>query len=39
MVESGQRGLAAGANEFLEFGRFEAQIIHFHRNLHAALER
>jgi phenylpropionate dioxygenase-like ring-hydroxylating dioxygenase large terminal subunit len=39
MVESGQRGLAAGANEFLEFGRFEAQIAHFHRQLSAALER
>jgi hypothetical protein len=39
MVESGQRGLAAGANEFLEFGRFESQIVHFHRNLRAALER
>ncbi len=38
MVESGQRGLAAGANEFLEFGRFESQIVHFHRNLDAALD-
>ena len=32
-----QRGLAAGANEFFEFGRFEGAIGHFHRNLHAAL--
>jgi phenylpropionate dioxygenase-like ring-hydroxylating dioxygenase large terminal subunit len=32
-----QRGLATGANEFLEFGRFEGAIGHFHRNLHAAL--
>ncbi len=33
-----QRGLASGANEFLEFGRFEGAIGHFHRALHAALE-
>ncbi len=32
-----QQGLASGANEFLEFGRFEAAIGHFHRNLQAAL--
>jgi len=32
-----QRGLASGANEFLEFGRFEAAIGHFHRTLTAAL--
>jgi phenylpropionate dioxygenase-like ring-hydroxylating dioxygenase large terminal subunit len=33
-----QRGLASGANEFFEFGLFEALIVHFHRNLHAAIE-
>ena len=32
-----QQGLASGANEFFEFGRFEGAIGHFHRNLHAAL--
>jgi phenylpropionate dioxygenase-like ring-hydroxylating dioxygenase large terminal subunit len=32
-----QEGLASGANEFLEFGRFEGAIGHFHRGLHAAL--
>jgi hypothetical protein len=33
-----QRGLAAEANEFFEFGRFESAIVHFHRNLHARLD-
>jgi len=33
-----QRGLASGANDFLEFGRFEGAIGHFHRNLHAFLD-
>jgi phenylpropionate dioxygenase-like ring-hydroxylating dioxygenase large terminal subunit len=33
-----QQGLASGANEFFEFGRFEGAISHFHRTLHAALE-
>jgi phenylpropionate dioxygenase-like ring-hydroxylating dioxygenase large terminal subunit len=28
-----QRGLATGANEFFEFGRFEGAIGHFHRTL------
>jgi phenylpropionate dioxygenase-like ring-hydroxylating dioxygenase large terminal subunit len=28
-----QRGLAAGANDVLEFGRFEGAIAHFHRQL------
>jgi phenylpropionate dioxygenase-like ring-hydroxylating dioxygenase large terminal subunit len=28
-----QRGLAGGANEVLEFGRFEGAITHFHRQL------
>ena len=32
-----QRGLAAEANEFFEFGRFEGAIVHFHRNLRARL--
>jgi phenylpropionate dioxygenase-like ring-hydroxylating dioxygenase large terminal subunit len=32
-----QRGLASGANEFLEFGRFEGAIGHFHRQLADAL--
>jgi phenylpropionate dioxygenase-like ring-hydroxylating dioxygenase large terminal subunit len=33
-----QRGLASGANEFFEFGRFEGAIGHFHRGLQAALD-
>jgi len=33
-----QRGLASGANEFFEFGRFEGAIGHFHRALHAAID-
>jgi phenylpropionate dioxygenase-like ring-hydroxylating dioxygenase large terminal subunit len=37
VVESIQRGLDGGANEFLEFGRFEGAIAHFHRGLDAAL--
>jgi phenylpropionate dioxygenase-like ring-hydroxylating dioxygenase large terminal subunit len=32
-----QRGLASGADEFFEFGRFEGAIGHFHRGLEAAL--
>jgi phenylpropionate dioxygenase-like ring-hydroxylating dioxygenase large terminal subunit len=32
-----QDGLASGANAFLEFGRFEGAIQHFHRNLRDAL--
>ena len=35
---SAQRGLASGANEFFEFGRFEGAIGHFHRSLHALLD-
>ena len=31
-------GLASGANEFFEFGRFEGAIVHFHRGLHEALD-
>jgi len=38
VVESIQRGMASGANEFYEFGRFEGAIAHFHKGLHAALE-
>jgi phenylpropionate dioxygenase-like ring-hydroxylating dioxygenase large terminal subunit len=33
-----QRGLASGANEYFEFGRFEGAITHFHRGLHAAID-
>jgi hypothetical protein len=33
-----QRGLASGANEFFEFGRFEGAITNFHRALHAAID-
>jgi phenylpropionate dioxygenase-like ring-hydroxylating dioxygenase large terminal subunit len=33
MVTSIQRGMAAGANESFLFGRFEAAIAHFHREL------
>ena len=33
-----QRSIASGANEFFEFGRFEAAIGHFHRMLHAAID-
>ncbi len=38
LVESIQRGIGSGANEFFTFGHFENAIIHFHRNLQAALE-
>ncbi len=34
-----QRGLGSGANEFLEFGRFEQALIHFHRSLDSALAK
>jgi phenylpropionate dioxygenase-like ring-hydroxylating dioxygenase large terminal subunit len=33
-----QRGIASGANEWFEFGRFEGAIGHFHRTLGAALD-
>jgi hypothetical protein len=33
-----QRGLAGGANEFLEFGRFEGALTHFHKHLTALLD-
>ncbi|HKU41275.1 MAG TPA: SRPBCC family protein [Polyangiales bacterium] len=34
-----QRGLASGANTWLEFGRYESAIGHFHRQLAALLSR
>ena len=37
VVEAIQRGLHSGANECFTFGRFEKAIVHFHRNLTAAL--
>jgi phenylpropionate dioxygenase-like ring-hydroxylating dioxygenase large terminal subunit len=33
-----QRGLAAGANQFFEFGLFEGALAHFHRNLHELVD-
>jgi len=33
-----QHGLASGANEFFEFGRFEGAISHFHRTLQAVID-
>ena len=38
LAESVQRTLESGANEHFTFGHFESAIIHFHRNLDAALE-
>ncbi|MGB5811199.1 MAG: SRPBCC family protein [Polyangiales bacterium] len=38
MVSAIQRSVGSGANEFFTFGHFESAIIHFHRNLKAALE-
>ncbi len=38
LAESVQRTLESGANEHFTFGHFESAIIHFHRNLHAALD-
>jgi hypothetical protein len=37
MVESIQRSIPSEANDSFIFGRFEALIVHFHRNLHALL--
>lgn len=37
VARSIQRGLASGANDVLQFGRFEGAIAHFHRTLDAAL--
>lgn len=36
-VLSAQRGLASGANEYLEFGHFESAIVHFYSTLNQAL--
>ncbi len=33
VIMSGQRGLAANANEHLEFGLFESSIVHFHSTM------
>lgn len=38
LAESVQRTMACGANEYYTFGHFESAIVHFHRNLRAALE-
>lgn len=38
LAESVTRTMASGANEHFTFGHFESALIHFHRNLHAALE-
>ena len=38
VTRSAQRGLASGANEFFEFGRFEGLIGHFHRSLQALID-
>jgi phenylpropionate dioxygenase-like ring-hydroxylating dioxygenase large terminal subunit len=38
-ARSVQRGLAAGANQVLTFGRHESAIAHFHRHLDAAVEQ
>ena len=37
LAESIQRTMESGANEHFTFGHFESAIVHFHRNLHAAL--
>jgi phenylpropionate dioxygenase-like ring-hydroxylating dioxygenase large terminal subunit len=34
-----ERGLASGANDVVEFGRFEGALTHFHRQLCALLDR
>ena len=38
LAESVQRTMASGANEHLTFGHYERAVVHFHRNLQAALE-
>jgi phenylpropionate dioxygenase-like ring-hydroxylating dioxygenase large terminal subunit len=38
VAEAIQRGLASRANEFFEFGRFEALIGHFHRTLQVLID-
>ena len=37
LAESIQRTMASGANEHYTFGHFESALVHFHRNLDAAL--
>ncbi len=38
MVMAIQRGLSGDANEAFTFGRFESAIVHFHKNMAAALQ-
>jgi len=38
MARAVQHGLESGANDALEFGRFEGAIVHFHRQLAALLD-
>jgi phenylpropionate dioxygenase-like ring-hydroxylating dioxygenase large terminal subunit len=38
MVERVQRGLSSGANDHIEFGRFEGALVHFHRQLRELLD-
>lgn len=38
LAESIQRTMDSEANEFFTFGHFESAIVHFHRNLEAALD-
>ena len=38
LAESVQRNVAGEANEHFTFGHFESAIVHFHRNLQAALD-
>jgi phenylpropionate dioxygenase-like ring-hydroxylating dioxygenase large terminal subunit len=39
MVERVQRGLSSGANEYIDLGRFEGALSHFHRNMAELLTR
>ena len=38
LAESIQRTMDSGANQHFTFGHFESAIVHFYRNLNAALE-
>jgi len=38
VTRSAQKGLASGANQFFEFGRFEGAIVHFHRGLRSLID-
>lgn len=38
VIMSGQRGLAANANQHLEFGLFESSIVHFHSTMKALVK-